>query len=46
MYFNVNFNVLFKLIKVPLLVCELYIYIYKQYFIGFVNLMIYMTLAK
>ena len=26
MYFNVNFNVLFKLIKVHLLVSELYIY--------------------
>ena len=26
MYFNVNFNVLFKLIKVCLLVSELYIY--------------------
>jgi len=26
MYFNVNFNVFFKLIKVQLLVSELYIY--------------------
>ena len=26
MYFNVNFNVLFKLIRVHLLVCELYVY--------------------
>ena len=26
MYFNVNFNVFFKLIKVHLLVSELYIY--------------------
>jgi len=25
-YFNVNFNVFFKLIKMPLLVSELYIY--------------------
>ena len=30
MYFNVNFNVFFKLIKVHLLVSELYIYHYVR----------------